>query len=194
MENSLMTDMGKIIELKPTRLTKEAFEQFGDVISHEGDAGDVMNGSTFDRFLDLAEVDVGDKVSNRVQVNIVECKEPEQYPYFLTLMEKHPYSSQMFYPLFDHEYLVAVAPPGSEVIQSEIQLFVASATQGVNYRKGTWHMPMLGISKGDRFLMVERNRMQTNCELHKFNDYRLRVDLPLSIKGMVQESHFGGDQ
>ncbi|MBX2847111.1 MAG: ureidoglycolate lyase [Acidiferrobacterales bacterium] len=169
------------IELQPVPLSSEAFAPFGDVISGQSDNSDQMNGSAYNRFLDLAEIDIGDADINRVQVNIVECNQPETFPYLLHSMERHPESSQMFFPLFDHDYLVAVAPSGLEIDRAAIRLFIASCNQGINYHRGTWHMPMLGIAKGDRFLMVERNAMHLNCDVLKFKTYHLKLSLPSSI-------------
>ena len=176
-----MTDP-KLMELEQLPLSSNAFSLFGDVVCGDSDSSDFMNGSAFERFLDLAQVDIGDPTLNRVQINIVECKQPQGFPFLLGAMECHPNSSQLFFPLFDHDYLVAVAPAGQGIDRDGVRLFKATANQGVNYHRGVWHMPMLGIAKGDRFLMVERNNMNANCEVIHFDGYQVKIELPSSLK------------
>jgi len=180
-----MTDDRKIISLIPKRLTPAAFAPFGDVISTHDDGNamvsETMNGQAFNRYLNLAHIDIGDAPASRAQIGLVECNEPEHYPYMLTAMEKHPQSSQLFYPLFKHDYLVAVAPAAEKIESASIELFQAASDQGINYSKNTWHMPMLGIAKGDKFLMVERNDMHLNCDVYEFPDYQLKIELPDQI-------------
>lgn len=171
-----MTEVN-VLDIVPEKLTCSAFAPFGDVVSDEVGKGDLMNGRTYDRFLDLAQIDIGSD-DHRVQVNIVECNTPDASPYHLKLMERHPESSQLFYPLFDHDYFVAVAPAGDTVTAEGIRLFRASSGQGVNYHRGTWHMPMVGICAGDRFLMVERDNMHSNCDLFEFINFSVRIELP----------------
>lgn len=185
------------ITLIPAALTAEAFAPYGDVVSGEGAASELMNGRAYERHLDLANIDIGSGSAHRVQLGLVECNEPEVYPYCLKAMERHPESSQLFYPLFDHDYLVAVAPASNSaeinnIDPSSIELFLASSKQGINYRRGVWHMPMLGIAKGDRFLMVERNDMHLNCEIYTFPTYQLIIELPLSITAAVSPVLLGG--
>jgi len=53
-------------------------------------------------------------------------------------MERHPKSSQTFFPLKDKPYLVVVAPPG-ELDMDKAETFLLQPDQGVSYHRGTWH-------------------------------------------------------
>jgi len=182
----------RTVSIAPTILNSKAFMPFGDVVSMEGNQSEYMN-DTFSRYSNLAEVDLGDEILSRVNIGLAKCNAPKIYPYELTYMEKHPQSSQMFFPLFDHEYLVAVAPPGDVVHEKDIRLFIVSPMQGINYRPNIWHMPMLGIAKEDSFLMVERSDMHLNCELYVFPDFKIEIELPLSIKRHLGKVDSAGD-
>jgi ureidoglycolate lyase len=58
-------------------------------------------------------------------------------------------------PLSGHAYVVVVAMGGDTPDLSTLKCFMASAQQGVNYAKGTWHHPLLALQDGD-FLVVDR--------------------------------------
>jgi ureidoglycolate lyase len=58
-------------------------------------------------------------------------------------------------PLSSHAYVVVVAVGGDTPDLSTLKCFMASAQQGVNYAKGTWHHPLLALQDGD-FLVVDR--------------------------------------
>ena len=47
---------------------------------------------------------------------------------------------------------------------AELCAFVTNGTQGVNYRKGVWHMPMIAMEAGQEFLIVDRAPTKDNCE------------------------------
>lgn len=81
----------------------------------------------------------------------------------LELMERHPLSSQAFYPLGNSPYLVVVAPPG-ELDPSAVVAFVAQSDQGVNYHKGTWHHYSLALGGVSDFLVVDRISDDQNCD------------------------------
>mgnify|MGYP004708866587 FL=1 len=61
------------------------------------------------------------------------------------IMEKHPYSSQMFMPntneYKEDSYLVIVS-----LDDGEVEAFVFNSDQGVVYNKGVWHSPMCNIT------------------------------------------------
>ena len=71
------------------------------------------------------------------------------------MMEKHPLGSQLFMPLQQHAYLVAVAQASDQVSAGDITVFSASGNQGVNFQPGTWHHPLLVLVQQD-FLVVDR--------------------------------------
>ena len=92
-------------------------------------------------------------------------------------MERHPLSSQAFYPLSGYPFLVAVAPPG-DLDVSTIEVFLASSDQGVNYHPGTWHHYCLALHQGSDFLVVDRIADDENCdEVNLPNSDWIHIDL-----------------
>ena len=141
------------LSLTPQPLTAQAFAAFGDVIEARSDTVININQGTSQRFHDLARVDVASGEGHPL-VNIFRAS-PYPEPLTLSMMEKHPLGSQLFMPLQQHAYLVAVAQASDQVSAGDITVFSASGNQGVNFQPGTWHHPLLVLVQQD-FLVVDR--------------------------------------
>ncbi len=142
------------LELHPEPLTREAFAPFGDVIETDGAVSFPINQGTTDRFHDLATVDVNEMMG-RPLISIFRGR-PRQYPLAITMMERHPISSQAFYPLDNRPYLVVVAHASTDPIATDLRVFRATGKQGVNYHRGVWHHPLLTLEESSDFLIVDR--------------------------------------
>ncbi len=59
-------------------------------------------------------------------------------------------------PLAGQRMIAVVAPPGSPPHAPGLRAFISNGLQGVNYRRGTWHYPLIAIDPGD-FLVVDRS-------------------------------------
>lgn len=166
-----------IVELVAQPLTKTSFAAFGDVIETQGAEIRLINGGSTQRFHDLATAEaVGEDA--RVIMNIFRGQ-PFAAPIEITMMERHPFGSQAFVPLQGRPYLVVVSedddgrplPP---------QAFLARGDQGVNYRKNTWHHPLLSLGDVSDFLIVDRAGSSPNLEEYFFSGEMFRIaNLPL---------------
>ena len=161
--------------IRPIPLTHNAFKQFGDVI----EAGNVktrsINEGNTTRYHNLAELDLSAE-GGRPGLNIFRSNSRPQ-PLVLELMERHPLSSQAFYPLGTSPYLVVVAPPG-ELDPSAIVAFLARSNQGVNYHKGTWHHYSLALGGISDFLVVDRISDDENCdEVRLTGEDRIEIEM-----------------
>jgi len=152
--------MNTEISLKPAPLTKAAFAPFGDVVEMEGNRQIPTNQGFGVRFDDLARVDVAAE-GGTVNVSIFTAN-PRPLPIAVTLMERHPLGSQIFYPLQDRDWLVLVA--GDVHDTASIRAFRASGRQGINYARNVWHFPLLVFDAGSRFLVVDRKGPGDNLE------------------------------
>ena len=153
-----------IRELRPQPLTRERFLPFGDVIESQATRRAAMNAERFERFDDLCGVDPG--ADGRVRVSIARCRIATKLPYRFDLVERHPLGSQAFVPLAPTRFVVVVAPPGEAVEPEDLQAFVTNGRQGVNYRPGTWHMPLIAFETGQEFLVIDRGGDAPNCDEH----------------------------
>ena len=161
--------------LEARLLTREAFAPFGDVIETEGARHYPINRGTVERFDDLASVDVGE--DGRVVVGIVECTHAARAPVPVPMIERHPAGTQAFIPIDEGVMCVVVAPAGDEVSPADLRAFVSNGRQGVNYHRGTWHMPLVAFEAGQRFLVVDRGGPGDNCEEREL-EAGIRVSLP----------------
>jgi ureidoglycolate lyase len=143
-------------------LTAAAFAPFGNVIETAGHTPRIINEGTSERFDDLAPVDV---VANggRPLISIFKAT-PRPLPFTVKGLERHPLSSQAFYPLDGLPFLVVVAEPGDKPWGSRIHAFRAAGNQGVSYRRNTWHHALLALGQTCHFLVVDRGGAEENCD------------------------------
>ena len=133
-----------------------------------------MNAARFERFDDLCDVDAG--VDGRVRLSIARCRIATQLPYCFDVVERHPLGSQAFVPLAPTRFVVVVAPPGESVEPEDLRAFVTNGRQGVNYRPGTWHMPLIAFEAGQEFLVVDRGGDARNCDEHTLDQRVLLLE------------------
>jgi len=149
--------------LVPKQLSAEAFSAFGDVIEANEDRNNfAINDGFTQRYHDLAKVDVTDN-KGQTLINIFRST-PLTQPIAIKMMERHPHGSQAFIPMGENPYLIVVAPAG-EFEVSNIEVFIASSNQGVNYHKGTWHHFCLALNSESDFLVIDRGGEGDNCDV-----------------------------
>jgi ureidoglycolate lyase len=152
----------KVLKLLP--LTAERFAPFGDVIETLARSTQGMNNARFERFNDLADINIDTGKGGHVAISIARSKTPAISPLRVDMVERHPLGSQAFIPLDPFSFTSVVAPPGESVDVDELQAFVTNGKQGINYHRGTWHMPLMSNEEGQRFLIVDRAPGDGNCE------------------------------
>ena len=162
------------ITLKPEPLTAERFAPYGDVIEAGARSRGPMNAARFERFDDLARVDLS--AGGRVAVSVARCRVATRLPYRIDMVERHPLGSQAFIPLSPATMVVVVAPPGEEVAPQDLRAFVTNGRQGINYRRGAWHMPLIAFDEGQEFLIIDRAGDQPNCDEHDLEEPVMLVE------------------
>jgi ureidoglycolate lyase len=127
-------------------LTQDAYAPFGELIA--ADRSDVpdrpANQGTARRRDFLVEAK-NLRPGASLNVASFRCAPRTGWPMPLALLEKHPESTQMFVPMNARRYLVVVALGGDEPDLRTVRAFLAGPTQGVSYRPGTWHHPMIAL-------------------------------------------------
>lgn len=164
----------RTLRIKP--LTKEAFAPFGEVIETAGHEPVWINERTSQRYNDLAPVDVQEAAGTPL-ISIFRAL-PRALPLLVQNLERHPLSSQAFYPLERRPFLVIVAEQGSEPGAECLHAFLASGFQGVNYRRNTWHHSLIALEQPCDFLVIDRGGPQENCEERPVLGDRVLVKLP----------------
>jgi allantoicase len=142
-------------------LTSEAYAPFGDVI-HPGGAKYMTyaNQGTAEKYHKVGEVNnLFPKGNGKMNFCIFHCRPTNELPFTVKLLERHPYSTQAFIPMTDGQvraYLVIVALNGADdkPDMSTLKAFVAKSTQGISYRQGVWHHPMVVLEHEADFAVV----------------------------------------
>ena len=147
--------------LVPQPLEEKAFEEFGNVIDASIQKALLINDGNTERFNDLAELALNHG-GGKPSVNIFRSK-PISLPFVIKSMERHPLSSQAFFPLSEEPYLVVVAPKG-ELLPMEAKAFLAQPFQGVNFHPGVWHHYNLALNNISDFLVVDMIGVTPNCD------------------------------
>lgn len=141
-------------------LTPAAFTAFGDVF---GAATAPAAPTAKDRAVNLGTARRQDRAaaleSSRpaAQPNLAQFRcEPQALPFRATLLERHPHSTQLFASLRGARWLLLVAPslPDGEPDVDAARAFLASPGQGVNFRRGLWHHPVIVLDQPAELLML----------------------------------------
>ena len=155
--------MSKVkIKLEP--LTREAFAPYGEVIEIDDAKHFSINMGTIERYHDLANVEVDVESNGRAIVSIMACNQTSELPYRIKVIERHPLGSQAFIPMSPIVMAIAVAESGDNPDPTELRGFISNGTQGVNYRAGIWHMPLISSRQDQQYLIVDRGGPGQNCD------------------------------
>ncbi|KAJ3334067.1 hypothetical protein HDU76_011591 [Blyttiomyces sp. JEL0837] len=147
-------------------LSQEKFQQYGDVIEAQRGEPTTANQGTAKRFNHLTRLinlrspsppDNSKYHSAEANVCVFRSVPTVASPFTVRLLERHKFSTQMFIPMTDHpgRYLLIVAEDaGGKPNMETLAAFVATSKQGMNYKPGTWHHPMIALDSTIDFACV----------------------------------------
>lgn len=135
-------------------LTAEAFAPFGDVVSAGLRSGSSANQGTAVRF-DWSAALVNARGAAKPNLAVFRST-PQPLPFTVKLLERHPHSTQAFLPMICARFLVCVAPTASDggPDVSQLRAFICGPGQGINYRPGCWHHPIIALEGPAEFAML----------------------------------------
>jgi len=132
--------------MKLAPLTEAGIADFGAIVQAPAEAG-VRNFYT--EWLGSERA----AMTPRLHVNKVSAT---TLPCSIDMLERHPYSSQIFIPLNVSRYIVVVAPEGPDITRA--QAFLAPGNVGIVYRQGVWHAGARVLDRAGSFaVMMWRN-------------------------------------
>ena len=158
------------IIIKPIKITKENFSQFGEVIASNNIKPIDINAGYAKRFDNLANINTLNE-NGKTIVSIFSALK-RSFPMKIDMMEKHPLGSQAFIPMKETTFLCFVAPQGDTPKVNEIQSFIVPPKIGINYKAGIWHFPLISTEDTD-FLVIDRKGTGNNLIIHKFEKEEL---------------------
>jgi ureidoglycolate lyase len=159
----MSTGTPRLLHAQP--LSREGFASFGDVIGSELSGGSSANQGTATRYNQVAQL-----ANSRpgAQPNLALFHSVQKsLPFEVRLLERHPCSTQLFVALQCQRFLVVVCPDDArgEPDLDRLQAFLCGPGQGVNYRAGLWHHPIIAIDGPADFLMLAwEDGSRLDCE------------------------------
>lgn len=135
-------------------LTTKAFAPFGEVISVDAGPGHSANQGTATRIERVAQL-----VNTRATATpnlAVFCSVARTLPLRVTVLERHPHSTQAFLPMVVGRFLVCVAPDAADGTPDlgRLVALIGVAGQGVNYARGVWHHPIVALDVDAHLAML----------------------------------------
>ena len=149
-------------------LTRENFAAFGEVMSCAEHDFFHINDAHTERYHALVETEVLGEA--KAGISIFRNIKASTLPLQISILERHPQGSQAFIPMQGQRFLVVVAKSlnATEPDLKQLYAFVTDGSQGVNYRAGTWHHPLLTFEAPSSFAVVDRIGSGHNCDVYQF--------------------------
>ena len=147
-------------------INNQNFKKFGDLISTKEKNFEEINKNTTNSFFDLANIQIEGE-DQRVRLNIFEAKK-RIFPLQINMLENHPYSSQVFLPFLNTDFLVLVAPIATIPNLDEIEIFKVSNGDGINFNPKVWHFPLISLDNA-KYITVDKKDAKTNIEIYNFD-------------------------
>ena len=163
------------MQIKPIALNKDSFKEYGDVLSVEDSESIIINNGYAQKHYNLTNMDIDGGVST---LHLYIGKK-RQFPLQVTMMEKHPHFAQTFMPRSTTPFLAAVALGEEKPDLSTLKVFKTNGNQGVTYKKGVWHFPLIVLEENEQFIVIDRNDL--GLEENKVIDC-IEVDLEENIE------------
>ena len=160
--------MEKIV--KPIKISRSNFSTYGDLISTNDINPMDINAGYAKRFDNLANLNTSQDEGKTI-VSIFSALK-RTFPMTIDMMEKHPLSSQAFIPMKETIFLSFVAPSGESPDISKIQSFIIPPKNGINYKPGIWHFPLIS-TEDTNFIVIDRKGTGKNLIIHKFEKEKI---------------------
>ena len=161
------------ITVAPRPLSARAFAPFGDVLAFDPaqarpvNDGDALRSDLLPPLSFLA----GRPKLALFRVNA------QTLPLAISAFERHPNSSQVFFPVSASRFLVIMAPraPDGAPDAAKAEAFIGKHHQGVAYRPDVWHAPIVALDKdGDFLMLIWEQDAPADCHVE-------RLPVPLNV-------------
>ena len=168
------------MRIRAVPLTEAAYAPFGDLVAAGDDArSEAANQGTARKWARLAKLE-NLRPGALANVSVFRPSPTPARPVPVRLLERHPSSTQLFVPMSAKRYLVVVAHGGERPDVSTLAAFVASGTQAITYRPGTWHHPLIALdAEAELVCVVWEDGTAGDCALCDLAaDEHALVDVP----------------
>lgn len=140
-------------EIAAEPLLREAYRPYGDIVaadprlpSASANAGTALR---YDHLGTLENLRPGKAAPN---LCVFRVQPVVDNPFVVRLLERHRHSTQLFIPMAGAErYLVIVCGAEDAPDLRTLKAFVARTGQGITYRPGIWHHPVVALDRPTDF-------------------------------------------
>lgn len=160
-------------------LTQSVFRDYGDVVQSYQDNSATppsittkrVNGGTATKLCNLSTIANNYPTEHPAELNfcVYKCDPHLSNPINVKMLERHKYTSQSFLPMGGggSRYIVVVALNGADDKPdlSTLRAFTATSSQGITYKPGVWHHPMIALERVTDFsCLVFETGVAVDCE------------------------------
>jgi ureidoglycolate lyase len=170
----MLRDMGpELIKVRIVRMQIQAvaldpalYRPYGEVIAAAG-AARAANAGTAQRFNNVAALE-NLRPGAAPNLCVFRVQPAAANPFPVRMLERHRHSTQAFMPMAASRYLVVVCGGGEAPDLSTLKAFIASGSQGVTYKPGTWHHPLIALDRQTDFAcLVYEDGGAGDCDEHE---------------------------
>ena len=149
------------------KITNTNFNEFGDFINPYEKKAEDINTNTTKSYFDLANIEILGE-DKKVRLNLFDAKK-RKFPLMIDMLEKHPFSSQVFLPLGKNPFFVIVCPSSPKPDLNNLNIFKIENGNGVNFNPDIWHFPLISINDA-KFITVDKKHADNNLDIYNFTD------------------------
>lgn len=175
--------MNQKTHIKAKKATVENFKKYGHLIKTNSipkfSANNVeanQGTAVKQEHLGLIENTFLSSMASTLNIHIFNCKARELTnngtEFHCKIMEKHPYSSQVFIPktfeYVENCYLVIVSLENGKDEENVVEAFIFDSESSVVYKDGVWHSPMCNVQSSKEIIsfIVLINEVNEGGELN----------------------------
>jgi ureidoglycolate lyase len=154
-------------------LQANAYRPYGDVVAARADTpsrrANLGFARRFDRLAALENRRPGRATPNVCVFRCQPMLAAAATRFAVTLLERHAHSTQMFVPMQGvAAYLVIVCLGGDRPDLATLRAFIATGAQGITYRPGVWHHPLVAMDQaGDFTCLVFEDESAGDCDVER---------------------------
>ena len=150
---------------KVKKISNDNFFEYGDFINPYDKEPEDINTNTTKSYFDLANIEILGE-NKKARLNLFDAKK-RIFPLTINMLEKHPFSSQVFLPLGNNPFFVIVCSPGLKPDLNNLNFFIVENGNGVNFKPMVWHFPLISINDA-KFITIDKKNTDTNLEIYNF--------------------------
>jgi ureidoglycolate lyase len=143
----------KFPEIAAEPLRRESYRPYGDIVAADPQRPFVSaNGGMARRYDHLGAFENRRPGKALANLCLFRAIPHTGNPFVIRMLERHRDSTQLFIPMAGAErYLVIVCAGGDAPELGTLKAFMAGTGQGITYRPGIWHHPLIALDRQTDF-------------------------------------------